>query len=87
MKYAYFNYDPVGPSIFFYTDDEGTPKETHFNIDDTDRLVEAISASIQTSGADHLVCNSAAIGLKDSINKYLAGMYGYTNPLVFELNN
>ena len=86
MKYGYFNYDPVGPSIFFYLNDDGQPRETHFNIDDPERLVEAISACISGGHIDHVLCNQAGLGLSDSIKNYLMTQYAY-GEVIFELNN
>ena len=85
MKYGYFGYDPVGPSTFFYTDDNGQPKETTFNIEDTERLIEAISGIIQASGVDHVLTNPAGLGLGNAINGYLGTNFGY-KPCTFELN-
>ena len=85
MKYGYFNYDPVGPSVFFYMDDEGNPRETNFHISDPDRLVEAISAAISTAGIDHVLCNMPGLGLADAITNHLATQFGYNN-CVFEIN-
>lgn len=85
MKYRYFNYDPVGPSIFFYTAEDGSPKEINFNIEDPEHLVEAVSAIINSTNIDHVLCNQAGLGLSDSIKSYLMTQYN-ARSCEFELN-
>lgn len=86
MKYGYFNYDPVGPSVFFYLDDNGQPRETQFHIAEPERLVEAISATISGGNIDHVLCNVAGLGLADSIMNHLSTQFNY-GTCTFEINN
>jgi len=86
LKYGYFNYDPVGPSIFFYTDDAGQPREMNLNIDTVERLIEAVSGLISGAGIDHVVANAAGMGLSGPINQYLSTSFNYNN-VEFEMNN
>lgn len=86
MKYGYFNYDPVGPSVFFYLDDNGQPRETHYNIADLNNLIEAISASIECGHIDHVLCNVAGLGLADAINQNLSTQFN-NHTCVFEIND
>ena len=85
MKYGYFNYDPIGPSIFFYTDNDGNPKEMHFNIESTERLIEAISGIISAAGIDHVLANAPGLGLSSAIKNYLSTNFNY-QVCDFELN-
>ena len=86
MKYGYFNYDLVGPSVFFYVDDNGQPRETHFHIGEIEKLVEAVSATITGGNIDHVLCNVPGLGLADSINNHLSTQFSYNN-CIFELNS
>ena len=86
MKYGYFNYDPVGPSIFFYMNDDGQPRETQFHIAEPERLVEAISAAIQGGHIDHVLCNETGLGLAPAIKNYLMSQFSYED-VEFELNS
>ena len=86
MKYGYFNYDPVGPSIFFYLDDSVQPRETQFHITDPERLVEAISATIQGGNIDHVLCNATGLGLADAILNHLSTQFNY-GTCTFEIND
>ena len=85
MKYGYFNYDPVGPSVFFYTDDAGQPREMNLNIESIERLIEAVSGFIQAAGINHVLANAAGLGLSSAINQYLSTNFNY-NTVEFELN-
>ena len=85
MKYGYFNYNPVGPSIFFYTDDNGTPKEMQFNLEDPARLVEAVSGILDATNIDHVLCNNAGLELSDAIKTYMLKKYS-DKQVEFEIN-
>jgi hypothetical protein len=85
LKYGYFNYDPVGPSVFFYLDDNGQPRETQFHIAEPERLIEAISATISGGHIDHVLCNASGLGLADAISNHLSTQFEYNN-CVFEIN-
>ncbi len=85
MKYACFHYDPIGPSTFFYTDDQGQPRETQFNITEPANLVEAVSAAIQFGNIDHVTCNEPGLGLSSAIKQYLLTHFNQYN-CEFELN-
>lgn len=85
MRYGCFNYDPVGPSLFFYVSEDGQPRETQFHIDDPARLVEAVSACIQGGNIDHVLCNPAGLGLSDAIKNHLTTQFAYGD-ITFELN-
>jgi len=71
LRYACFHYDPVGPSTFFYTDDNGQPREMTFHIDEPANLVEAVSTAIQVGKVDHVTCNEPGLGLAPAIKQYL----------------
>ena len=86
LKYGYFNYDPVGPSVFFYVDENGQPKETQFHIAEPEKLIEAVSACINAGHIDHVLCNYAGLGLSDSLQNYLMNQFNY-NEITFELNS
>jgi len=51
-----------------------------------DKLIEAISACINSGHIDHVLCNYAGLGLSDSIQEYLMHQFNY-GEITFELNS
>lgn len=57
----------------------------HLNIEDTERLIEAISGVISAAGIDHVVANASGLGLSTAIKNYLSTNFNYQT-CEFELN-
>ena len=78
MINAYFDYAPVGESIFVLELPEEEPRETNLHIQDPASLIEAVTTFIQVNGVDHLYCNAPAMCLVDKMKEYLQTKYNYT---------
>ena len=57
----------------------------HFNIESTERLIEAISGIISAAGIDHVLANAPGLGLSSAIKNYLSTNFNY-QVCDFELN-
>lgn len=78
MNKAYFEYNPVGPSIFATPDENGGMDTTYLSIQDPQSLVEAIGSFVSVKKINRLLCNKAGLPLGANIKQYLVNHYNYT---------
>lgn len=78
MITAYFDYNPVGPSLYVLEEDGKEPRETTISMPDGHAMVEAICGFMAQEGVQMLYCNKAGMGLAPAIKQYVLKEYNNT---------
>ena len=76
MTRAYFDYNPVGPSLYVLEEDGHKLKETTIETPTGDTMVEAVCGFMLQEGVETLYCNKTAMGLAPAIKEYVLKEYG-----------
>jgi len=83
LTQAYFDYNPVGESLYVLVEEGKQPKETTISTQNATTMIEAICGFMAQEGVEHLYCNAAAMGLASAIKQYVLTEYN-NNTLTIE---
>ena len=83
MTQAFFDYNPVGPSLFMIQEEGQEPHETTISAPDGNSIIESICGLMADVGVEKLYCDKNAMELAPSIKQYILRQYN-NNTLIIE---
>jgi len=84
-KCGYLDFTVINPTLFTFTDDEGTTRHYEFDPQEPKDTIETVGTLIQQFGLTKVICNKIGYGICGSISQYLKTKYN-NNKCLFELN-